>query len=175
MLRYPLSPVAVLWFARSSPSSNLAGVIACLADECLAPSFRTHPARQAATINNTRGYNSRHLQPPCVDDQSRGTPSSSSRSLGAYCLCTFHWRRRQDAFGTCSRSDFFLSSGKNDFSLLLPAFFGFLLFFMSSLFGDCAREYDGIRRFPSASHGEAALTINKSVSGERRVYGNISR
>ena len=50
MLWYPLSPVAASWFVAIVPSSYLTGVIACFADEHLAPSFRRHLARQAATI-----------------------------------------------------------------------------------------------------------------------------
>ena len=55
VLWHPLSPVATLSFIASVPSSYLAGVIACLTDECLAPSFRRHLERQAAT--NTRACN----------------------------------------------------------------------------------------------------------------------
>ena len=58
MLWYPLSPVAALWFVAIVSSSHLAGVIARLSDERLAPSFRRRLARQAATIKNTRAYKS---------------------------------------------------------------------------------------------------------------------
>ena len=70
MLWYPLSPIAALWFVAIVPSKYLAGVIACLSDDRLAPSFRRHLARQAAI--NTRAYSINHRQPPRVSDQSRG-------------------------------------------------------------------------------------------------------
>ena len=50
MLWYPLSHVAVLYFVATAPSSYLAGVIAPLSGERLAPSFRKHLARQTTTI-----------------------------------------------------------------------------------------------------------------------------
>ena len=43
-----LSPVAAFLFVAIVPSSYLAGVIACVSDERLAPSFRRHLARQTA-------------------------------------------------------------------------------------------------------------------------------
>ena len=59
VLWYPLSPVAALWSVASVPSSYLAGVIACLADECLACSFRRHSASKRATY--TRMITFTHL------------------------------------------------------------------------------------------------------------------
>ena len=83
---YPLSPVAALCFVASVFSSYLVRVVACLTDECLAPSFRRHLATQAAA--DTRAYNFQHRQAPCANDQSRagGTRASSSRYLGPYFL-----------------------------------------------------------------------------------------
>ena len=49
MLWYPLSPVAALCLVASVPSSYQAGVIACLDENCIAPSFRRHPASQQTT------------------------------------------------------------------------------------------------------------------------------
>ena len=54
LLWYPISPVAALWFVAIVPSSYLAGVIACLSDGRLAPSFRRHVWRgkhQLTTVN----------------------------------------------------------------------------------------------------------------------------
>ena len=55
VLHYPLSPVAELLLVASVPSSYLAGVIECLDEYSLAPSFVRNPASKQAS--NTRTYN----------------------------------------------------------------------------------------------------------------------
>ena len=59
VLWYTLSPLSALFFVASVPSSYLAGVIACLTDECLAPVFRRYPARQ-------QSITSKHRQAPAL-------------------------------------------------------------------------------------------------------------
>ena len=61
-------PVAALWFVAIAPLSYLAGVIACLSDERLAPSFRGHLSINSEASSN---YTINHRQAPRVSDQSR--------------------------------------------------------------------------------------------------------
>ena len=88
MLWYPLSSVAALWFVAIAPSSYLAGIIACVSDERLAPSFRRHIYGEASS----NYYKSlEHLTSPrtsceCPEQSRRHQPASSSRSLGPYCI-----------------------------------------------------------------------------------------
>ena len=86
VLWYPLSPDAASWFVSSAPSVYLAGVIACLTYECLAPSFIRHLTRQATTNNNTSAYTIVKHPVRVTRAEPKAPPASSSRPLGPYCL-----------------------------------------------------------------------------------------
>ena len=87
VLWYPLFPVAALWFVASVPPSYLAGAIACLDEDSLAPSFRRYPASKQASNRSSYIFQAsvKHLVWLAWWAELEAPLHSSSRSLGPYC------------------------------------------------------------------------------------------